>query len=617
MDILLRRRNAFIFIVVAVIVTYSLFIYLQSLHEGNLSRRLVVDNKALQGLLSQSITQNIGSDLDGALQRIKGLAQGPALTIPSSGYSTQAQIRGVFSDIRNAAPFDELFLFYVGGDRVRLLDKAEGNATDIVLSPFNVTNSGKVFNAFIQKSLVEKKIEFSPGYNSDGKWRVAFTVPIFNADTGTYLGFVGVSVPTLELVERYGNVLDTSKQRLVFYDRNATLLAGYPLSKSILGHSMFSHENQMIISDEGRPLVNELFKKALSGQADTEQFDLGDGPTLVTARPIYVEGNATYFLNIPTPFSQILTPIQNLLQNEFLLNIVLLVPFTGAISYVVFMLSQWGGRLNNEVKKRTQELELANKSLISEALELEKSNKRLDNANKELEMAYENLKLNEKLQKEFVNVAAHELRTPTQSIMGFLELMEKIPENSTYYFERVKNNSARLERLTGDILDIARIESGTFELSKERIDVKLLVKNAVRDLTFKFPDKNRNRFKVIYDKEANDLFVNADKSRIAQVFSNLLSNANKFTKKGQIVISITKSNDKKEIELKVIDNGIGIHKDILPRLFDKFATKSDTGGTGIGLYISKEIVQAHGGKIWGKNNKNGIGAEFGFTIPEK
>jgi signal transduction histidine kinase len=201
--------------------------------------------------------------------------------------------------------------------------------------------------------------------------------------------------------------------------------------------------------------------------------------------------------------------------------------------------------------------------------------------------------------------------------MGFLELMEKIPENSTYYFERVKNNSARLERLTGDILDIARIESGTFELSKERIDVKLLVKNAIRDLTFKFPDKNRNRFKVIYDKEANDLFVNADKSRIAQVLSNLLSNANKFTKKGQIVISITKSNDKKEIELKVIDNGIGIHKDILPRLFDKFATKSDTGGTGIGLYISKEIVQAHGGKIWGKNNENGIGAEFGFTIPEK
>jgi hypothetical protein len=78
----------------------------------------VVDNKALQGLLSQSITQNIGSDLDGALQRIKGLAQSPALTIPSSGYSTQAQIRGVFSDIRNAAPFDELFLFYVAGDRV-------------------------------------------------------------------------------------------------------------------------------------------------------------------------------------------------------------------------------------------------------------------------------------------------------------------------------------------------------------------------------------------------------------------------------------------------------------------------------------------------------------------
>jgi hypothetical protein len=108
-------------------------------------------------LLSQSITQNIGSDLDGALQRIKGLAQSPALTIPSSGYSTQAQIMRVFSDIRNVAPFDELFLFYVYGDRVKLLDKGEGNATDLVLSPFNVRNSGKDFSTFIQKSLAEKK----------------------------------------------------------------------------------------------------------------------------------------------------------------------------------------------------------------------------------------------------------------------------------------------------------------------------------------------------------------------------------------------------------------------------------------------------------------------------
>jgi signal transduction histidine kinase len=111
-----------------------------------------------------------------------------------------------------------------------------------------------------------------------------------------------------------------------------------------------------------------------------------------------------------------------------------------------------------------------------------------------------------------------------------------------------------------------------------------------------------------------DVFINIDKSRIAQVLSNLLSNADKFTKNGDILVKVTKLNREKEIEVKVIDNGQGIDKEILPKLFEKFVTKSDIG-TGIGLYISKQIVLAHGGRIGGKNNENRKGAEFGFSLP--
>jgi signal transduction histidine kinase len=278
-------------------------------------------------------------------------------------------------------------------------------------------------------------------------------------------------------------------------------------------------------------------------------------------------------------------------------------------------MSQWGNKMNKEVKKRTHEIEVANKLLSEKAVEMQRLNTDLDRANQKIKVAYENLKQHDKLQKEFVNVVAHELRTPVQSIMGFLEMMDLNPENRAVYMERLKRNTVRLERLTTDTLDIARIESGSFRLSKEKSNLRELIKNTIDDLTFTIHNgKRENKLKVIYVKDNEDLFLNVDKSRIAQVLSNLLSNADKFTKNGDIVVKVTKLNQEKEIEVKVIDNGQGIDKEILPKLFEKFVTKSDIG-TGIGLYISKQIILAHGGRIWGKNNENRKGAEFGFSLP--
>lgn len=593
-----------------------MFIYLQALHEENISNKLLQEQKARQELLVQSITQNIGSDLDRSLQRIKALSETLRLSIPL-GHDLLNQTQIVFSDIKSIAPFDELFIVYRDGTGIKMLGGSVSNNTSksFSVTSFNITNGENVFRSFIQDSFAEKRTQLSSGYNIDGKWKVAITVPIFDFSRNGYVGLIGISIPTLDLVERYGNVLDTTTSRLVFYDKNATLLAGYPLPRSIIGKSLFSPENQKIISDSGRPLVNDMFRKILSGQVYTAEFDIGDGLGLVSGSPIYVESKPIYYLNIPTPFSQILSPVQDLLHTELLLNVIILIAFTATMSYLIFIMSQWGNKMNREVKKRTHEIEVANSSLSEKAVEMQRLNTDLNRANQMIKVAYENLKKHDKLQKEFVNVVAHELRTPVQSIMGFVEMMDSNPENRDDYMERLKRNTARLERLTRDTLDIARIESGTFRISKEKSNLKELIKNAVDDFTFTIHNGKRgNKLKVIYVKDNEDLSLNVDKSRIAQVLSNLLSNADKFTKNGYIVVKVAKLNQEKEIEVTVIDNGQGIDKEILPKLFEKFVTKSDIG-TGIGLYISKQIILAHGGRIWGKNNDNEKGAEFGFSLP--
>jgi signal transduction histidine kinase len=115
----------------------------------------------------------------------------------------------------------------------------------------------------------------------------------------------------------------------------------------------------------------------------------------------------------------------------------------------------------------------------------------------------------------------------------------------------------------------------------------------------------------------DDLFVMADRSRLYQVFANLLNNAIKFTKEGGIIDIIVQRNDdvNEEAEVSIKDIGVGIDPEIFPRLFTKFATKAETSGTGLGLFISKGIVEAHGGRIWAGNNSDGKGATFAFSLP--
>ena len=286
-----------------------------------------------------------------------------------------------------------------------------------------------------------------------------------------------------------------------------------------------------------------------------------------------------------------------------------------------------------------ESIRTANDELQSTTEELRESLQILANVNQELTVTNEILDKQDRMQKEFINVAAHELRTPTQSIVGYCEMIDVFPENTQKYLEPVKRNAEKLYRLTEDILDVSRIESGTLRLEKSKFDLREIILNLIEDLTAKMKkedsviksnkeDRDKNtHIQLIYPElSAEPLFVYADKNRIQQVLSNLLGNALKFTEYGVITINTEKfidtinnnenTKEKEFVSIKIKDTGKGIDPEVLPRLFEKFATKSDKG-TGLGLYISKNIIDAHGGKIWGGDNnkykKNG--AEFGFTLP--
>ena len=229
-------------------------------------------------------------------------------------------------------------------------------------------------------------------------------------------------------------------------------------------------------------------------------------------------------------------------------------------------------------------------------------------------MLNEQLKLHDKMQKEFINIASHEMKTPTQAILGMSGLLQYYPEKKDELIEIIRRNAKRLQALTSDILDVTRIESQTLQLEKERFNIYDLLVDVTKDYTERIKSDNKN-IELLYEQQNinRPILVEADKGRINQVLSNLLNNALKFTDEGHIVVDAYESSNKKDIIVSIIDTGSGINKDIFTKLFSKFATKSSQG-TGLGLFISKSIIEAHGGKIWAKNNKD-RGSTFMFTLP--
>ena len=255
-------------------------------------------------------------------------------------------------------------------------------------------------------------------------------------------------------------------------------------------------------------------------------------------------------------------------------------------------------------------------NIIGLALSGVQYNTKLRETNEILSIQYQKVKESAKMKDEFINIAAHELRTPIQPILGLTDIMySKIKdEDQRELLDIIIRNAKRLKRLTDNVLDVTKIESQSLVFNKEKLNLNSVISDVLKEYVHK--NITQEMAKIVYDfKPKNGIFVEADKDRLSQVIHNLLDNALKFTYYNQMIFVIVALNkDKEQVTVSVKDTGEGISEEILPNLFSKFKTYSNTG-TGLGLYICKNIIESHGGKIWAENNYDGKGATFRFTLP--
>jgi signal transduction histidine kinase/CheY-like chemotaxis protein len=229
----------------------------------------------------------------------------------------------------------------------------------------------------------------------------------------------------------------------------------------------------------------------------------------------------------------------------------------------------------------------------------------------------EQLQEHDKIQEEFITVAAHELRNPIQPILGLSEILlsrKRIIEEDRGLLSVIIRNAKRLRKLTENILDATKIESQSLKVNKQYFRLNDIIKNVLADHKKGEENNKQSKIKLAYSSNNDNIIVKADAERLTQVVSNLLGNAIKFTSEGEISVNLSRHDTDQQVIVSVTDTGQGVDPEITPRLFTKFATKSIVG-TGLGLYISKRIIEAHGGKMWAENNPDGIGAAFSFTLP--
>jgi signal transduction histidine kinase len=613
-------------VLLIIISSYALFFYFQRQAHEQLNSQLFEDQSERQLGSTQQIANHMGSDLTVILSILDGIS--------NSKYAQEGQLYG--QEIGQLATekyaqmserVDSLFIL---------------NNEDIVVGGAGNLSSGRStiapvgndlsFRPWVRETHDTFKPVFSEGFEHLGEYRVIITNPVIDRETKQYLGLVGVSIPTIPFFEHYGNVHDINTQFLVALDKKGTLLAA-GADQSLVGLDFFGETVQNFVNHN--PTLNKITTELLQGATPHAIYDYGEGERITTSQPIYVAGNPTYFLQVVTPTDTIYSQIASILTRESERLALFLAGPTGASAILIIFLLLWNTSLGKEVKKRTRELQESNRLLG---------------------VTNEQLGERDRMQNEFINIAAHEMRTPIQPILGLSDIIlqrilniakqlqrkeeevvyeqlrdsSSVPTRPNSIFrsslslsveklipmvEIINRNAKRLEKLTNNLLDVTRFENNkSLDLSKEQFDIDSVIRDCIIDASQHIGKKNIKFSYMPADDSQQVIIIKADRTRIAQVLMNLLDNSINSSQEGIISVTTAIDPDAKSITVSVKDAGSGINPDIISRLFSKFATASEKG-TGLGLYISKKIIEAHGGKIWAENNKDGKGATFSFTLP--
>jgi signal transduction histidine kinase len=473
----------------------------------------------------------------------------------------------------------------------------KANSSDIFLSP-------KTRNTTYYSSIIDVNNQFPQLLISYPviKDNVTFSNITTQSNMSNFEGIVFTTIDLSKLGEFLQKELSPEfASNVGLIDKNGVIL--YSKNTNVVGKNYLTPEFQDLIPPEIKDVYNNVLATSLTGGSGLRDISFNDNMTTVAYQPITLDGEFLWSLYISTPHSLASNVGYLINQQKNFSTIVIIV--VGSMAFgIAFLILSWNKRLEGAVESRTVQLKKTNESLIE-------SNSLLGSANKQLE-------IHDNMQKEFINVAAHELRTPIMPILGEAELIENdISDNefasvSKEQISSIIRNAKRLDRLAADILDVTNIEGKSLKLNKSTFDIDEILSELVTEYSRQIENDHAKNKKLSIFYEPIHARIFADRYRITQVISNIINNAIKFTDQGTITIEgIVNSN---ELTVKITDTGKGIDNEIINRLFDKFVSRSEQG-TGLGLFISKNIIESHGGKIIGFNNENGVGATFVFTLP--
>ncbi|HVI21562.1 MAG TPA: sensor histidine kinase [Bacillus sp. (in: firmicutes)] len=448
----------------------------------------------------------------------------------------------------------------------------------------------------------EPKVTHVPFYSSliesnDKIPRLYISYPVLNFSSNSSSSiFTGVVVASMRATTM-GDILQNQllpqfNSSVGLLDKNGIVL--YSSASSLIGKYIFAKDTQSILSSlltlKAKTSLNALLNRSLEGGVGSADISSNNFTSTISYEPVNIANKYFMTLYVISPH-KLASDVGFLINQQKYFSTILIFVIASVALGTSLLVFTWNKRLKIIVDKKTAELKEAN----------------------------DQLKIHDKMQNEFINIASHEIKTPTQSILSYSELLQRHPEKNKQITEAIVRNAKRLQRLTNDILDVTKIESQSLKLTKEKFNLNDVIFSVVEDFNNTIRAEGRN-IKIFYEYK-EPIILDSDKGRMSQVISNILSNAIKFSSihDGKIFI-FTEIQDfqnvtfTKQVLVSIKDEGIGIDNTIIPRLFSKFVTKSENG-IGLGLYISKNIIEAHGGKIWAENNIDGKGATFNFTIP--
>jgi len=604
------KKTVIFFITIIISISFLLFFNFQQETEKSIRDNILLQQIQNQKDLSRSLAQHMQSDFNLIMAKLEGLSH--STFIQSGDFQsndTRNFLQNYYRVINSSSPVDRLFILDANGvNKVDMIPKGQHSFVGMNFS----------YRSWVQETKSTLMPQFSDSFvGRDGKYRIAITYPIIIKNSFgsiNYAGLVGAVIPTIELFGYYGNIYNIQLKYLSVLDSKGLLLT-HPIP-SLIGKPFYGDYFQNM-SKHNKVLNNLIGTTVFSGKPSSAIYNFVNGERFTTGSPIILNGKPQYSVFIITPTSTIYSKIDRIISNERLEMLSLIAGIIGAIMILILFLIRMNSILDKNIKERTKELEESTNSLL---------------------LLNEQLQIQDRMQKEFIEIAAHELRTPIQPIIGFSRIVkDKINDNEQKdLLDIIIKNTNRLKRVTEDILDVTKIESHKLHLNKEPICIRELLHSIIKEFRHTLENNNKNiKFNLQFRNiDLNSVNIVADKNRIFQVISNLINNSIKFisqenrkeNENGLIsidvegtIINSNKSNSSSDniidgVIISIKDDGKGIDSEIFPRLFTKFSSKSFQG-TGLGLYICKNIIEAHGGNIWAKNNEDGKGATFSFSIP--